>query len=51
MATPTRTTRQPVTSPQPRPEATRLPWQGLFQEAVYEGGQPYAIEGDEEDDE
>lgn len=33
-----------------RPPQPRVPYAGLFQEAAYENGQPYALETDEDDD-
>ena len=50
MSTPIRTPRRPATAQQPRPELPSVPWQGLFLEAAYEGGQLYALEPDEDDD-
>ncbi|MFC9498390.1 hypothetical protein [Streptomyces sp. NPDC056982] len=50
MTDPTITTRRPVTSCHPRSELPHVPYQGLFREAAYEGGEPYA-QGQEEGDE
>jgi hypothetical protein len=52
MTPPTRPPRRPVTTLRAQPARARVAWQGLFQEAAYEDGQPYGrlTEPDGEED-
>lgn len=53
MSAPTMPPRRPVTTVRPRPQLPQVPFQGLFKEARYEDGSPYAdlAEDDTEGDE
>lgn len=41
MSAPAAPVRRPVTTVRPQDDRPRVPYRGLFREAVYEDGQPY----------